>query len=204
MGLFLSKLKDVYSFIANAVKSPGEESEGDPGQSISTTRAANSASPLRRRHRAESTDTLSETELQSLRQDILSATRLALEEGFLWSSESCGLSQLCQAWNLVVQRDKIHTVLKDSDSQQILDSLQLCGSLHLSPTRKKEFLEALFEMSSATNLYPTCLALKQVDIQKIPLSAGQFGDVYRGEFRQQHLIIKVVKRYQNVDSEIAK
>ncbi|TFK21394.1 hypothetical protein FA15DRAFT_80978 [Coprinopsis marcescibilis] len=53
-------------------------------------------------------------------------------------------------------------------------------------------------LSDRTQQYPTCLTLAQVECDDQPMTAGSFGEVYRGRFQGQNIALKVVKLHRKI------
>jgi hypothetical protein len=73
---------------------------------------------------------------------------------------------------------------------------------HLDPSFKGRFVKAVIQLSQNTGLYPECLVLH--DVQKTgeyALTAGQFGDVWKGLIGNHEIAIKVLKVYMTSDIE---
>ena len=65
---------------------------------------------------------------------------------------------------------------------------------------KSPFLNAMLRLSSRSGIYPKVLVQNSVTIEgSYPLTAGQFGDVWKGTFQGQQVAIKILKLYVTSD-----
>ena len=62
-------------------------------------------------------------------------------------------------------------------------------------------MKALIKLSRASGLYPECMALKELKIRAGPVAAGGFGDIYKGQLRDQMIAVKVLKVYEESDMD---
>ena len=70
----------------------------------------------------------------------------------------------------------------------------------LDPIYKGPFLNAMLRLSSRSSIYPKTLVQNSVTVQgPNPLTAGQFGDVWKGTFQDQQVAIKVLRLYVTSD-----
>lgn len=73
---------------------------------------------------------------------------------------------------------------------------------HLDPKLKHRHVQALIKLSSASGLYPDCMALKGIELEEDPVAGGGFGEVHKGRLEGRHIAVKVLRVYQR--SDIAK
>lgn len=67
---------------------------------------------------------------------------------------------------------------------------------------KNPFYKALLKLCEGSKLYPTCLALRQVDLSgKDAEAGGGFADVWKHEFEGRFVAIKAVRIYANSEAE---
>ena len=65
---------------------------------------------------------------------------------------------------------------------------------------KSPFLNAMLCLSSKSGIYPKILVQNSVTIEgSNPLTAGQFGDVWKGMFQDQQVAIKILRLYVTSD-----
>ena len=70
----------------------------------------------------------------------------------------------------------------------------------LDPIYKSPFLNAMLRLSTKSRIYPKILVQNSVTIHgSNPLTAGQFGDVWKGTFRGQQVAIKILRLYVTSD-----
>ena len=69
----------------------------------------------------------------------------------------------------------------------------------LEHLHKPRHVKALLELSRKSGLYPQCLALRGVEMDQFPVAHGGFGDVYKGQWQEKLIAVKVMKMYQNSD-----
>ncbi|MDV2583587.1 hypothetical protein, partial [Alkalibacillus haloalkaliphilus] len=55
---------------------------------------------------------------------------------------------------------------------------------------------AMQRLSTRSGLYPICYNLEQVEVDRIPIAAGGFADIYRGRFQDQPVCLKAIRVYQ--------
>ncbi|TFK27177.1 kinase-like protein [Coprinopsis marcescibilis] len=143
---------------------------------------------------------LSDLQAQDLPEYMEAAVRLARNEGFQWTEHTAGLQILYEVLKQVVYTKELYQhvlSMQGESSQLVLDSLQLLLNYPscITVTDRGHFVTALIRLSNRTDLYPTCLALKEVELARHPFAAGSFGDVYRGTFQGQYVAVKVRKLY---------
>jgi len=64
----------------------------------------------------------------------------------------------------------------------------------LDPIYKSPFLNAMLRLSSKSGIYPKTLVRNSVTVEgSSPLTAGQFGDVWKGTFQDQQVAIKILR-----------
>jgi len=70
----------------------------------------------------------------------------------------------------------------------------------LDPIYKRAFLNAMLRLSSISGIYPKIFVQNSVTIQSSnPLTAGQFGDVWKGTFQDKQVAIKILRLYLTSD-----
>ena len=70
----------------------------------------------------------------------------------------------------------------------------------LDPIYKSPFLNAILRLSRKSGIYPKVLVQNSVTIESShPLTAGQFGDVWKGTFQGQQVAIKILRLYVTSD-----
>jgi hypothetical protein len=69
----------------------------------------------------------------------------------------------------------------------------------MNPVYKSRHLKALIKLSKASGLYPECLVLKGVDMEKHPVTGGGYGDVHMGTLQGKQIAVKVLRLYQDSD-----
>ena len=70
----------------------------------------------------------------------------------------------------------------------------------LDPKYKSPFLNAMLRLSSKSGIYPKIFVQNSVTIESSnPLTAGQFGDVWKGTFQDQQVAIKILRLYTTSD-----
>lgn len=68
--------------------------------------------------------------------------------------------------------------------------------MNLDPTLKNNLMTAMLRLSRKSLLYPRCFTLKEVDRDHSPVTAGHFGDIFKGKFRGLDVCLKVIKMYE--------
>ena len=89
-------------------------------------------------------------------------------------------------------------------SQYYLHVLSCLGQrleFPLEHLHKPRHVKALLELSRKSGLYPQCLALRGVEMDQLPVAHGGFGDVYKGRWQGKLIGVKVMKMYQNSDTD---
>lgn len=66
----------------------------------------------------------------------------------------------------------------------------------LDPEHKSFHTEALLSLSKASGLYPDCLTLKGVEMEKLPVKRGSYGEIHKGQWQGKLIAVKVMKMYQ--------
>ncbi|KAG6871954.1 hypothetical protein C0995_014553 [Termitomyces sp. Mi166 len=91
--------------------------------------------------------------------------------------------------------------LRGSEAQAMLDLFQmLLDTPTLDKIFRSPFLNAMLRLSTQSGLSPSFLLQRQVVLEGTdPVSAGQFGDVWKGWFHGQQVAVKVLKLYLNSD-----
>ena len=69
----------------------------------------------------------------------------------------------------------------------------------MNPMYKRRHFKAFMKLSRASGLYPECLVLKGVDMERHPVTRGGYGDVHVGLLHGQRIAVKVLRIYQNSD-----
>ena len=71
----------------------------------------------------------------------------------------------------------------------------------LDPIYKNHFLNAMLRLSSKSGTHPKILVQNAVTIDgSNPLTAGQFGDVWKGTFQDKQVAIKIIRLYGTSDA----
>ncbi|TFK35923.1 kinase-like domain-containing protein [Crucibulum laeve] len=88
---------------------------------------------------------------------------------------------------------------RDEEAQSILNLSQaLLYTPYIGSRLKNELVVAIQRLSEKSALCPECFTLKDVVIEgEYPISAGQFGEVWKGIFSRQSVSLKVVKAYRH-------
>ncbi|TFK19388.1 kinase-like protein [Coprinopsis marcescibilis] len=128
----------------------------------------------------------------------------ANSEHFRWTGDGSGLSVLYAVLRKVVYTQDLYRDLLSilgglkTKAQLVVDAFQLLLSYpkRIKHDDRHHLLKALMRLSDRTQQYPTCLTLAQVECDDQPMTAGNFGEVYRGRFQGQNVALKVVKLYQ--------
>lgn len=74
----------------------------------------------------------------------------------------------------------------------------------LDPNLKRQFVGALVRLSRKSGEYPECLVLREENVRKLgteAVTAGQFGDVWKGQSQSETVSIKVLKVFQSSNVE---
>ncbi|KAF9457681.1 kinase-like domain-containing protein [Collybia nuda] len=84
------------------------------------------------------------------------------------------------------------------NAQRLLDLFQaLLYSSELDTGLRRRLVVAVQRLSQHSGLYPTCFGLEGVQlVGEDPVTAGSFGDIYRGSLQQQQVCLKVIRIYQ--------
>ena len=70
----------------------------------------------------------------------------------------------------------------------------------LDPIYKSPFVNAMLRLSSKSGIYPRILVQDSVIVEgSNPLTAGQFGDVWKGMFQGRQVAIKILRLYVTSD-----
>ncbi|THU88187.1 kinase-like protein [Dendrothele bispora CBS 962.96] len=86
-------------------------------------------------------------------------------------------------------------------AQSLLDLLQtLYDYPGVLPRLRSKILHAMLRLSDKSGLYPNCLALdNDIKVGNYPLTAGGFGEIWKGLIGGQMACLKVVKIYSDSD-----
>ncbi|TFK41752.1 hypothetical protein BDQ12DRAFT_578358, partial [Crucibulum laeve] len=84
-------------------------------------------------------------------------------------------------------------------AQHLLDLLK---AVRLPRSMESSILTAMLRLSTKSSRYPKCLSLNRVERESVPMAAGQFGEIWKGNLNGKVVCLKVVKLYQQ--SEIQK
>lgn len=68
--------------------------------------------------------------------------------------------------------------------------------MNLDPTLKSNLITAMLRLSRKSLLYPRCFTLEGVDQDSSPVTAGHFGEIFRGKFLGLTVCLKVIKMYE--------
>ncbi|TFK41745.1 kinase-like domain-containing protein [Crucibulum laeve] len=86
---------------------------------------------------------------------------------------------------------------KGESAQQIIDLLQrVLDYPQLAAPLKRRLLVLLLRLSRKSGLYPKCFTLKQVERGESPMTAGHFGDIWKGKFQSRNVCLKIIKMYE--------
>ncbi|KAF9443254.1 kinase-like protein [Macrolepiota fuliginosa MF-IS2] len=88
--------------------------------------------------------------------------------------------------------------LRGEEAQTVLDCLQqlLCIRTSRDNAFRSHLLAAALRLCDASGTYPLCLTLQGVQCEDKVVTAGQFGEIRRGQFQNQPVCLKVVKLYE--------
>lgn len=78
----------------------------------------------------------------------------------------------------------------------LTQSTQLLDYSHLDDRLHSSLFLVLMRLSAECGLYPQCYALKGVQCENIAVTAGHFGEIWKGKLKGQIVCLKVVKVYQ--------
>ena len=80
---------------------------------------------------------------------------------------------------------------------------QLLDDTSLASAFRSSFLYALLRLARKSELYPRVLVRREITLEgDYALTAGQFGDVWKGVFAGRQVAVKVLKLY--INSNISK
>ncbi|KAG6908710.1 hypothetical protein DXG01_003643 [Tephrocybe rancida] len=109
----------------------------------------------------------------------------------------------CQLHGIVKDASQYRRLinLRGDEAQALLDLFQLLLDFpKLDKIFRSPFLNAMLRLSSRSSLFPSRLLQKQVSLEGTDaITAGQFGDVWKGRFRGEQVAVKVLKLYLNSD-----
>ncbi|KAG6906991.1 hypothetical protein DXG01_011067 [Tephrocybe rancida] len=93
--------------------------------------------------------------------------------------------------------------LQGDDAQALLDLIQILLDLpSLDRVFRGPFLNTILRLSRRSKLFPGRLWQKEVSLEgSEPITAGKFGEVWKGTFCGQAVAVKVLKIYQRSDLE---
>lgn len=57
-------------------------------------------------------------------------------------------------------------------------------------------LKLLLRLSRKSSSYPSCLSLRGVTRDQYPVTSGHFGEIWKGQYMEQKVCLKVIKVYQ--------
>ena len=66
---------------------------------------------------------------------------------------------------------------------------------------KTRNVKALIRLARESRLYPQCLILKKVDIERDAVAGGTYGDVHRARFEGMDIAVKILRVYQKSDAD---
>lgn len=75
----------------------------------------------------------------------------------------------------------------------------MLDDLRLEASARTKLLEALIRLSKSSALYPQCFTLTDVVQGDQPHAAGGFGEVWKGQFQEQVVCLKVAQIYQTTN-----
>ncbi|KAJ7202185.1 kinase-like domain-containing protein [Mycena rebaudengoi] len=90
-----------------------------------------------------------------------------------------------------------------SFAQNLLDLLQELLDCEKRGTIKPLLFEALFRISDACGLHPTCFPLSRLQTIGNPIAAGGFGDIWKGLVRGQTVAVKIMRVFWDQDIPIS-
>jgi hypothetical protein len=75
---------------------------------------------------------------------------------------------------------------------------QLLDHTSLASIFRPSFIYALLRLARKSELYPQILVRGEITLEgNSPLTAGQYGDVWKGVFAERQVAVKVLKVYLN-------
>ncbi|KAJ7885887.1 kinase-like domain-containing protein [Mycena olivaceomarginata] len=87
-------------------------------------------------------------------------------------------------------------------TQKLLDLLQdLLDYPLLNPLIHSVLLKGLLKLSKKLKRYPRCFALRHLRLAGNPVAAGSFGDIWKTQFHQEIVCVKVMRVYEEGDIE---
>ncbi|KAJ6571115.1 kinase-like domain-containing protein [Mycena capillaripes] len=92
---------------------------------------------------------------------------------------------------------------RETTAQQLLDLLQDLLVHEAFSVVKPSLFKALTRLSRASELFPTCLPLPELQtVGKQPVAGGGFGDVYQGLVQGQSVCVKVMRLFRIQDIQV--
>ncbi|KAJ7810357.1 kinase-like domain-containing protein [Mycena olivaceomarginata] len=88
-------------------------------------------------------------------------------------------------------------------AQKLLDFLQDLLDLPLHSNLRPKISKTLVRLCRASKLHPTCFALSGLERVGRQVAGGGFGDIYKGLVGGQHVAVKTMRVFGNVDVEAA-
>jgi len=85
--------------------------------------------------------------------------------------------------------------LHGPEAQSLLNLLQARLNFHMDSRDRPRLVKALVQLSRASHLYPECLPLRGIEMGKIAVARGRFGDVYKGCLDWMQIAVKVLRIY---------
>lgn len=96
---------------------------------------------------------------------------------------------------LIFSKTYGHFALAQSDYPLILMKL-LNSPRVVGDVVRGSILTALLRLSASSGLYPQQLRLHDIEKESSPVTAGQFGEIWRGEYHGRPVCLKIFKLYQ--------
>ncbi|KAF8996209.1 kinase-like domain-containing protein [Cyathus striatus] len=110
----------------------------------------------------------------------------------IWNTKMQPVKQMNQTWCVPIWYNLPLLFLRNltKKTSQALDSQWLHADV------QKRLLVTTLKLSNKSSLYPKCLTLEGVTVEESAVTAGHFGEIWKGSFQGHAVCLKVVKVYQ--------
>ncbi|KAH6908846.1 kinase-like domain-containing protein [Coprinopsis sp. MPI-PUGE-AT-0042] len=86
--------------------------------------------------------------------------------------------------------------LQGEEAQVVLDTLLWAIDSTTAAEERTTLLKLLLRLSRKSSSYPSCLSLRGVTRDEYPVTSGHFGEIWKGQYMEQKVCLKVIKVYQ--------
>ncbi|KAH6908848.1 TKL/TKL-ccin protein kinase [Coprinopsis sp. MPI-PUGE-AT-0042] len=101
-------------------------------------------------------------------------------------------------WEVSMERSMRNELLslQGEEAQVVLETLLWAIDSGTAKEEKTALLKLLLRLSRKSSSYPSCLSLRGVTRDEYPVTSGHFGEIWKGQYMEQKVCLKVIKVYQ--------